>query len=331
MSPPIVGIGHSLGAVTTYMAAATYPRLFSAIILIDPPIFPRRMLWLIAVMKWLGLAGTVMAENLSRLGAGIEHDGRSFRVTRPLKAGSGGGSTDLFDLERIEVLRGPQGTLFGKNVVGGAISMHTRRPSREFEGKVGATVGDYDLWALQAMVNGPLGDTMAGKLVLQLWPGIGSDVGFYALLGMGAMMGASLQAPLAALTAMMELTHSPGIVMPGMLVIVVASLTASELFGKQSLFITMLRANGLDVAASPVSQALRRVTVRFAGDSGDGMQLARTQFTASSALFGNDLATLPNFPAEIRAPAGSLPGAGSNASGLPRFSRNLSAVCAKSA
>ena len=43
---------------------------------------------------------------------------------------SGGGSTDLFDLERIEVLRGPQGTLFGKNVVGGAISMHTRRPSR---------------------------------------------------------------------------------------------------------------------------------------------------------------------------------------------------------
>lgn len=80
---------------------------------------------------------------------------------------SGGGSTDLFDLERIEILRGPQGTLFGKNVVGGAISMHTRRPSREFEGKVGATVGDYDLWALQAMVNGPLGDTAAGKLVLQ--------------------------------------------------------------------------------------------------------------------------------------------------------------------
>jgi len=41
MSPPIIGLGHSLGAVTTYIAAATYPRLFSAIILIDPPIFPR--------------------------------------------------------------------------------------------------------------------------------------------------------------------------------------------------------------------------------------------------------------------------------------------------
>mgnify|MGYP001545593985 CR=1 FL=1 len=56
MSPPIVGIGHSLGAVTTYMAAATYPRLFSAIILIDPPIFSGRMLWFIAVVYWLGLA-----------------------------------------------------------------------------------------------------------------------------------------------------------------------------------------------------------------------------------------------------------------------------------
>ena len=59
MTPPIIGLGHSLGAVTTYIAAATYPRLFSCIILIDPPIFPRWMLWLIAVMKSLGLAGRI--------------------------------------------------------------------------------------------------------------------------------------------------------------------------------------------------------------------------------------------------------------------------------
>jgi 2-oxoglutarate ferredoxin oxidoreductase subunit alpha len=50
------------------------------------------------------------------------------------------------------------------------------------------------------------------------------------------------------------------------------------------------------------------VVVRFAGDSGDGMQLAGTQFTNSSAIFGNDISTLPDFPAEIRAPAGTLPG-----------------------
>jgi 2-oxoglutarate ferredoxin oxidoreductase subunit alpha len=53
---------------------------------------------------------------------------------------------------------------------------------------------------------------------------------------------------------------------------------------------------------------LQEVTIRFAGDSGDGMQLTGTQFTNTSAVFGNDISTLPDFPAEIRAPAGSLPG-----------------------
>jgi 2-oxoglutarate/2-oxoacid ferredoxin oxidoreductase subunit alpha len=55
-------------------------------------------------------------------------------------------------------------------------------------------------------------------------------------------------------------------------------------------------------------EILERVTIRFAGDSGDGMQLTGTQFTKTAAVFGNDLATLPDFPAEIRAPTGSLPG-----------------------
>ena len=55
-------------------------------------------------------------------------------------------------------------------------------------------------------------------------------------------------------------------------------------------------------------EELETVTIRFAGDSGDGMQLTGTQFTATSAIIGNDISTLPDFPAEIRAPAGSLPG-----------------------
>ncbi|MCB9371353.1 MAG: 2-oxoacid:acceptor oxidoreductase subunit alpha [Microthrixaceae bacterium] len=55
-------------------------------------------------------------------------------------------------------------------------------------------------------------------------------------------------------------------------------------------------------------QVLDRVIIRFAGDSGDGMQLTGDRFTSASALFGNDLATLPVFPAEIRAPAGTLAG-----------------------
>ena len=55
-------------------------------------------------------------------------------------------------------------------------------------------------------------------------------------------------------------------------------------------------------------EELETVTIRFAGDSGDGMQLTGTQFTNTTAMVGNDISTLPDFPAEIRAPAGSLPG-----------------------
>ncbi|RRO19867.1 2-oxoacid:acceptor oxidoreductase subunit alpha [Saccharopolyspora rhizosphaerae] len=59
------------------------------------------------------------------------------------------------------------------------------------------------------------------------------------------------------------------------------------------------------------TRQLNRVVIRFAGDSGDGMQLTGDRFTSEAAAFGNDLATLPNFPAEIRAPAGTLPGVSS--------------------
>ena len=67
-----------------------------------------------------------------------------------------------------------------------------------------------------------------------------------------------------------------------------------------------------DNAVSPGSagprQRLEKVVIRFAGDSGDGMQLTGDRFTTEAALFGNDLATQPNYPAEIRAPQGTLPG-----------------------
>ena len=63
--------------------------------------------------------------------------------------------------------------------------------------------------------------------------------------------------------------------------------------------------------AAPAKAGPKRldsVVIRFAGDSGDGMQITGSQFTNTSALAGNDIATFPDFPAEIRAPAGTLPG-----------------------
>ncbi len=66
--------------------------------------------------------------------------------------------------------------------------------------------------------------------------------------------------------------------------------------------------NGSATGHSHRREQVEAVTIRFAGDSGDGMQLAGTQFTNTSALLGNDIATFPDFPAEIRAPAGTLAG-----------------------
>jgi CIC family chloride channel protein len=109
-----------------------------------------------------------------------------------------------------------------------------------------------------------MGATLGGAMGLigaQVAPEYASSVGFYAMLGMGAMMGAVLQAPLAALMAVLELTRNPNIILPAMLIITTASLVTSEAFGKKSLFLTILKSQGLSYQSSPIIQALRRVSV----------------------------------------------------------------------
>jgi 2-oxoglutarate ferredoxin oxidoreductase subunit alpha len=69
-----------------------------------------------------------------------------------------------------------------------------------------------------------------------------------------------------------------------------------------------LSGRGIERTVSKTVEERERVIIRFAGDSGDGMQLAGSRFTDATAMVGNDLATMPNFPAEIRAPAGTLAG-----------------------
>ena len=88
-----------------------------------------------------------------------------------------------------------------------------------------------------------------------------SDIGFYAIIGMVTMMGATLQAPLAALMALLELTANPGIILPGMLAVITANLTCSELFKQESVFVMLMRHRGLDPMHDPFVKALQNKLV----------------------------------------------------------------------
>ena len=98
-------------------------------------------------------------------------------------------------------------------------------------------------------------------LIVAQFVGDTSAYGFYAILGMGAMMGATLQAPLAALLAVLELTGNLNSILPGMLAIISAHLFCRSLFKQESIFISQSRQLGLDYRHDPLSQSLRRVAV----------------------------------------------------------------------
>lgn len=117
------------------------------------------------------------------------------------------------------------------------------------------------------LVLGAAAGGILGIVGQTLAPTHASTPGLYALLGMGAMMAGALQAPLAALTAVLELTGNPNIIMPGMLAVIAATLTCRVVFHQPSVFVVLLRSRGLDYRNDPVTQSLRRLGV---GGSMDG-------------------------------------------------------------
>ena len=132
--------------------------------------------------------------------------------------------------------------------------------------KLIATAATIALGVPVGVIGPPLfiGATAGGVLGIlgaEVFPELASSPGFYVMLGMGAMMGAVLQAPLAALMAVMELTHNPSIVLPAMLVIIVANLTASQVFQTKSVFLMQMEILGLEFNQNSLSMTLNRAAV----------------------------------------------------------------------
>nr|WP_220127962.1 chloride channel protein [Halomonas kenyensis] len=110
------------------------------------------------------------------------------------------------------------------------------------------------------LVVGAAAGALAELVGVRLFPQLDAEPGFYAMLGMAAMMGAVLQAPLAALMALLELTHNPNIILPGMLAVVVSGLTTRQLCRCDGFFISVTR-HGLHPLQQPLMQALSRISV----------------------------------------------------------------------
>ena len=112
-----------------------------------------------------------------------------------------------------------------------------------------------------SLVIGACCGSIIGILGSSFVPEYSSQTGFYSIIGMGAMMGAILNAPLAALTALMEMTANTHIVMPSMLVIVISNLIAQEFFKNKPIFTALLETQGIQQRNHPVAQWLDRTGV----------------------------------------------------------------------
>jgi CIC family chloride channel protein len=112
-----------------------------------------------------------------------------------------------------------------------------------------------------ALLVGAVGGAALGIIGALLVDTPVSHVGLYAMLGMGSMMAAVLNAPLAALIALLELTYNPNIIFAGMIAIVVANLTTRYVFKMPPVFLAMLQAQGFDYRLEPLAQVLTRISI----------------------------------------------------------------------
>lgn len=112
-----------------------------------------------------------------------------------------------------------------------------------------------------SMFIGAMAGGIIGSIAAMIMPDYASEYAFYSMIGMATMMSAILQAPLAGLMALLELTNNPNILLPGMIAVVVSNLVVTQVFKQSSIFHSQLRAKGLELRINPLSQFLRSVGV----------------------------------------------------------------------
>ncbi|MDH5434578.1 MAG: chloride channel protein, partial [Gammaproteobacteria bacterium] len=168
----------------------------------------------------------------------------------------------------IIALKVPQVMGIGYDSVNAALhgSLSVQVLALAFVGKLLATI----ICSSMSLPGGVIGPSMfigamiggfLGAVGGFIFPTVASDYAFYSMIGMAAMMSAVLQAPLAALLALLELTNNPNILLPGMLALVISNLVASQVFKQTSIFQSQLKIKGLELKVNPLSQFLRSVGV----------------------------------------------------------------------
>lgn len=179
-----------------------------------------------------------------------------------IKCGTAGTCVGLIALVAPQVMG------IGYDTVNTALhsNLHLQVLAIAFVGKLLATIICSGM-SLPGGIIGPsmfIGAMLGGVMGILGWmvfPDYTSQYAFYSMIGMAAMMSAVLQAPLAALMALLELTNNPNILLPGMLTLVISNLVVSQLYKLPSMYQSQMRVKGLDMKINPLSQILRSVGV----------------------------------------------------------------------
>jgi CIC family chloride channel protein len=271
---PLAGVIFAMEVVMMeYSLLSFAPVILSAVIATtlthavfgDSPVFlvPTTQLGSLYELPYIALSGVVLGSLAALFIKLLQQTGRQTRSWPVwLRCTLGGGSVGLIAMVVPEVMGVGYDTV-NQALLGqlGLAVLAGIALAKLFATGLGLGLGLPGGLIGPTLVIGALAGGAMGLLADSWLPGKVATPAFYALIGMGTFMAATLQAPLAALTAMLELTVNPHIILPGMLSVIVAGLVSREIFGCKSVYLVLSGATEQDYLDSPVTRALRNIGV----------------------------------------------------------------------